>query len=70
MRKFNLIIRISFTGIVSDTEISSNIKDSQDTTAFEFLAFSFILLSDLYVHFPPSFEIDLAFTTLEVLGAL
>lgn len=61
---------MSFTGIVSDTEMSSSIRDSHDTDDFEFFAFSFILISDLYVHFPPFFDIDFAFTTLEVFFAL
>ena len=61
---------MSFVGIVSETDISSNISDSHDTDDFEFFAFSFILTKLLYVHFPPFFDIDFAFTTLDVFGAL
>ena len=61
---------MSFTGIVSDLDMSSNISDSQLTLHFEFFALSFILTSALYVQAPPSFDIDLEFTTDDVFGAL
>ena len=61
---------MSFTGIVSERDMSSNISDSQLTLHFEFFAFSVILTKALYVQAPPSFEIDFEFTTDDVFGAL
>ena len=63
-------VLISFTGIVSDLEILSNIKDSQDTEHFDFSAFCPILTSALYVQLPPSFDIDFELTTDDVFLAL
>lgn len=61
---------MSFVGMVSEIEISSNINDSHETDDFEFFAFSPMRTNDRYVHFPPFFEMDFAFTTLDVFSAL
>ena len=63
-------VLMSLVGIVSDLEISSNISDSQETEDLDPFAFSLILTSERYVQIPPFLEMDFAFTTLDVFGAL
>ena len=60
---------MSITGIVSDLDSWSSIRDSQLTVDLDPLAFFVTFTRPLYIATPPSFDIDFEFTVDEVLGA-
>ena len=55
---FASFVRISIAGIVSDREMSSSIRDWQETADFVFFAAFVAETDERKVLMPPSFEID------------